>query len=133
MSYSQQILTKSSKMFRGFKLLKRYYRLANVKTSLLIVQFLILLIPSLLSTLSPILLANIISSITIYDFSKAIYFLSIDFFIIVISTFLYFLYYILSKKINKLLFINFHEYLYDNIKHNKNISSINLNFFIINS
>lgn len=113
-------------MFRGFRLLKRYYNLANIKTSLLIVQFLFLLTPALLSILSPILLAEIISALTVYDFSKAIFFISFDFSIVIISSTLYFLYHIISRKINKALFYNFNDYLYENIKKNKNIKTINM-------
>lgn len=113
-------------MFRGFKLIKRYYDLAGVKTSLLLFQFIFLLIPALLSILTPVLLSNVISSLTVYDFSKASYFVILDFIIIIISSIIYFLYHIISRKINKTLYINFNDYLYENIKRNKNIKIINL-------
>ena len=113
-------------MFRGFNLIKRYYSLAGVKSSILSLQFIFLLIPALLSILSPILLSNIISSLTVFDFSRAIYFLSLDFLIIISSAIIYFLYHIVSRKINKKLFYNFNDYIYENIKKNKNIRNITL-------
>ncbi len=113
-------------MFKGFKLLKRYYKLANLRNLTLCLQFILLLIPSLLSTISPVLTANIISALTVYDFSKAIYILSLDFLIVISSALFYFLYHIISRKINKTLFDNYHNYIYENVKKNKNINEINL-------
>jgi len=113
-------------MFRGIKLLKRYYSLAGIAPSLLIFQFILILIPALLSLLSPAFLANIISSLTVYDFSKAIYILSLDFIVIIISALLYLFYHLITRKINRTLYIKFNDYLYENIKKNKKIKNINL-------
>ncbi len=113
-------------MFRSLKLLKRYYNLANLKKSYLFFEFVLLLIPALLSIISPLIAANIISSLTVFDFSKAVYLLWVDFIIIVSSAIFYFAYHLLSRKINKILYNSFNEFLYDNIKKNKNIKTINL-------
>lgn len=83
-----------------------------------------LLIPSLLSIVSPILLANVISSLTVYNFSRAIVELSLDFGIIVLTAFLYFFYHLISKKTTKIIVNNLQEYVYLNIKQNKNIIKI---------
>lgn len=113
-------------MFKGIKILKRYYKIANIKKSYLYIQFILLLLPALLSTLNPIITAKIISALTVYDFSKAIFLLSLDFIIIFCSSIFYFLYHLISRKINKILFQNFHTYIYDNIKKNDNISTLDL-------
>ncbi len=113
-------------MFKTIRLIKRYYGLANIKKSLLFFQFVLLLFPALMSIITPLLAANVITALTVFDFSKAISILTLDFIIIAGSAIFYFLYHILSRKINRILYTNFHEYLYSNIKKNKNIKSINL-------
>lgn len=113
-------------MLKSINILKRYYKLASVKKSYLYLQFFLLLLPALLSTLNPILTAKIISALTVYDFSKAIYILSLDFIIVFSTSIFYFLYHLISRKINTILFKNFHTYIYENIKKNDNISSLDL-------
>lgn len=89
-------------------------------------EFLFLLIPSILSIISPVLTANIISSITVYDFSKAINFLSWDFAIILVSAISYFAYHLVSTKVNRTIVTNLQNYVYQNVKENKNINKISL-------
>ena len=113
-------------MFKGFKILKSYYKLARINPYLLVLEFLTLLIPSIFSIISTVLAANLITAITVYDFSHAVYLLSVDFALIVVSAISYFCYYLLSNKINKTIVFNFQNYLYGNVKANKNINSINM-------
>lgn len=113
-------------MFKGYKLLKKYYSLSGLKIGIIIFQFILLLIPSILSIFTPFLTANIISSLTVFDFSKAVYIIIINFIIVVLSSFFYFLYHLISRTINKTLYQNFNNFLYENIKKNKNINVINL-------
>lgn len=113
-------------MFQGLKILKKYYNLAKVKAYLLILEFLFLLIPSILSILSTVLNAKLITAITVYDFSKATFLLTLDFVFIVVSALSYFFYYLLARKINKTIVFNFQNHLYTNIKANKNSPSISL-------
>ena len=82
--------------------------------------------PSVLSIISPILTANIISSITVYDFSKAVMYLTYDFFIIIVSAISYFAYHFISTKVNKSLVLNLQNYVYQNAKENQNINKISL-------
>ena len=112
-------------MLKGFKVLKNYYKLSNIKPYLLFLEFVFLLIPSIISIISTILAADIISALTVYDFSNAIKKLIIDFVLIVISAISYFCYYLLSNKINKTIVFNFQNYIYGNIKQNKKVDSIN--------
>lgn len=111
-------------MFKNFKILKRYYKQINVKPILLIFEFLFLLIPSVLSILMPIVSANIISCITVFNYNKAIFWLCIEFAFIVISAISYFSYHLISKKVNKTISLNIHTFVYDNIKRNKNITKV---------
>ena len=112
-------------MFKNCKILKKYYKLAKIKWQLILLEFVILLIPSLLSILSPILTANVISSITVYDFKNAIYMLSLDFGIIVLTALLYFVYHFFRTKINKQILFNISETVYDYVRENKNLNKIN--------
>ena len=99
-------------MFKGFKVLKTYYGLAKINPYLLLGEFLTLLLPSILSIISTVLTANLITAITVYDFNKAIFLLSLDFGFILISAISYLIYHFLSAKINKTIVINYQNYLY---------------------
>ncbi len=116
-------------MFKGFKVLKTYYGLAKINPYLLLGEFLTLLLPSILSIISTVLTANLITAITVYDFNKAIFLLSLDFGFILISAISYLIYHFLSAKINKTIVINYQNYLYLNVKQNPNIKSISLSVF----
>jgi len=72
-------------VLKSIKILKSYYKLANVKFYLILLEFIFLLIPSILSVISPVLTANVISEITVYNFTKAIYNLTLNFIFILIS------------------------------------------------
>lgn len=72
----------------------------------------------------PVVSAEIITSITVYDYDGAISKLSLNFIFIIISTISYFAYYLVSKKVNKTISIFAHKYIYDNIKENKNITTV---------
>ena len=111
-------------MFKSFKILKKYYSQIKVKPALIVFEFVFLLIPSCLSILMPVVSANLITSLTVYDFDKAIYYLTVNFVFILISAASYFSYYLFSKKINKTISYNIHSYVYDNIKSNKSITKI---------
>lgn len=112
-------------MFKNIKTIKNYYKLSNIKLGLVFFQFLFLLMPSIFSVVSPILSANVITEITVYNFSRAIYFLSIDFVLIVCSAISYFIYYLISKKVNKIIFNNLNLFVYDKIRANPNIQKLN--------
>ena len=118
-------------MFKSIKTLKDYYKIANVKFYLILLEFIALLIPSVLSVASPILSANVISAITVYDYDSAIFQLTLDFLIILISAVSYFIYHLISTKVNKIFVLNFQNYVYNNVKENKNINKISLS--IINN
>ena len=107
-------------MFKNYKILKNYYKLAKIKWQQILLEFTILLIPSLLSIISPILTANVISSITIYDFKKAVYLLCLDFGIIILTSVLYFIYHFFRTRINKQILFNISEVVYDYVRENKN-------------
>ena len=113
-------------MFGGYKLLKSYYSLAKVKPVLLFFEFVSLLIPSILSVVSTILAANIITAITVYNFDGAVKLLIVDFAFIIVSAISYFVYHLLSNKTNKTIIMNLQNYVYANVKSNKNIKSINM-------
>lgn len=89
-------------------------------------MFVSLIIPAVLSVLSPILVANTITSITVYDFNKAINQTIIGFAIIVVSSISYFIYHLISTKVNKTIITNFNTYIYYNVKNNEKIKQINL-------
>ena len=113
-------------MFRNFKTIKSFYRLSKVKPILIFFMFVSLIIPAVLSVLSPILVANTITSITVYDFNKAINQTIIGFAIIVVSSISYFIYHLISTKVNKTIITNFNTYIYYNVKNNEKIKQINL-------
>ena len=111
---------------KGFQTIKAYYKRARIKPVFLFFEFLFLLIPSALSILSPVLTANIISSITVYDFEAGKKFLMYDFAIIIASAVSYFGYHLISTKVNKTIVINLQNYVYSNVKQNKKINKISL-------
>lgn len=113
-------------MFKSFKIIKNYYRLTGIKLGSVFLEFIFLLVPSVLSIISTVLAANIISSITVYDFSLAIYYLSLDFAFIIISAISYLLYHLVSRKVCKIIAININEYIYNNLKQNTSINKVNL-------
>lgn len=119
MNYSENFV------FKSIKTIKSYYKLAQIKFGLILCQFIFLLIPSIISVISPVLAANIISEITVYNFSRAIYFLSIDFILIVCSAFSYFLYYLVSRKVNRTIFHNLNQFVYKKIRENPNLPKVN--------
>ena len=113
-------------MFRNFKTIRSFYRLSKVKPVLIFFMFVSLIIPAILSVLSPILVANTITSITVYDFNKAINQTIIGFLIILISSISYFIYHLISTKVNKTIITNFNTFIYYNVKNNEKVNSINL-------
>jgi len=113
-------------VLKSIKILKSYYKLANVKFYLILLEFIFLLIPSILSVISPVLTANVISEITVYNFTRAIYNLTLNFIFILISAVSYLCYHAVSTKVNKIIIINFNDYVYENIKANKNLSKVKL-------
>lgn len=113
-------------MLRSIKVLKSYYKLAAVKPIFVVLEFFFLLVPAILSIYSAVLAANVITSLTVYDFKNAIIELSFNFAIIVVSAISYFIYYLISKKVNKTIAKNLNEFIYQNIKQNQNVSKISL-------
>ena len=111
---------------KSIKVLKRYYSLINVKKVILIFEFIALLVPSILSVLTPIFTANVISSLTVYDFSAATYYLLLNLIIIIISTISYFIYHILNSKARSTISLNLNHYVYENVKANSKIESLSL-------
>ena len=80
----------------------------------------------MLSIVSPILTADIISAITVFDFERAKTNLLYDFLIIIISAVSYFSYYLVSTKTNRFLITNLQKYVYSSVEKNKNINKISL-------
>ncbi len=113
-------------MFRNFKTIRAFYRLSKIKPTLIILMFLTLIVPALLSVWSPILISNTITAITVYDFNRAITQLILEFSIVVISALFYFLFHIISRKVNKTIITNLNTYIYYNVKNNTEIKNINL-------
>ncbi len=111
-------------MPKSFKIIKQYYKLANVKGYLLFFEFIMFLIPSILSLISPVLAANAITALTVYDFSRAILVLSIDFGIVLLTSFFYFIYHLISNKTTKIIVHNLQEYIYTNVRQNENLKKI---------
>ena len=89
-------------------------------------MFLTLIIPAILSVLSPILIANTITAITVYDFNRAINQTILEFAIIAISSLSYFVYHLISRKVNRIIITNFQTYIYHNVKNNKDLDGINI-------
>ncbi len=113
-------------IIKGISIIKKYYSLSGIKPAFLFFEFLFLLVPSVLSIISPILSANVISSITVFDFDAAKKYLIYDFSIILISAASYFCYHFVSTKVNKSLILNLQNYVYTNVKANKNIDKITM-------
>jgi len=113
-------------LIRNFKTIRSFYRLSKVKPILIFFMFITLIIPAILSVMSPILVANTITSITVYDFSKAINQTIIGFAIVIISSISYFIYHLISTKVNKTIITNFNTFIYYNVKNNEKIKQINL-------
>ena len=113
-------------MIRNFKTIRSFYRLSKVKPILIFFMFVTLIIPAILSVMTPILVANTITSITVYDFSKAINQTIIGFAIVIVSSISYFIYHLISTKVNKTIITNFNTFIYYNVKNNEKIKQINL-------
>lgn len=113
-------------MFKNFKTIRIFYKLSKVKPFLIFLQFLTLIIPAILSVLTPILASNTITAITVYDFNRAINQTILAFGIIVVSSFSYFFYHLISRKVNRIIITNYHNYIYHNVKNNTDINSINI-------
>lgn len=89
-------------------------------------MFLTLIIPAILSIWTPILVSNTITAITVYDFNRAINQTVLNFAIILVSAILYFLYHLVSTKVNRTITKNFQNYIYQNVKNNDKVSSVNI-------
>lgn len=113
-------------MLKNIKIVRSYYKLAGVRGHLVFFEFALLLLPSILSILSTILAANIISAITVYDFSLAIEFLCLDFAFILVSAASYFGYFLLNKKVSKTILFNINNFIYSNLKQNKSVNKISM-------
>ncbi len=113
-------------MIRSIKVLKSYYKLTGVKPIFVVLEFIFLLVPAMLSIYSAVLAANVITSLTVYDYNGAIFELSLNFGIIVISAISYFIYYLISKKVNRTIAKNLNEFVYQNVRLNQNVSRISL-------
>ena len=83
-------------MPKTFKILKRYYSQIQVKKGLIFLQFVSLLIPAILSILTPVFSAKLITALTVFDYAGAKHFLWINFIIILASTAIYLAYNIVS-------------------------------------
>ena len=113
-------------LFRNFKTIRTFYRLSKTKPALILCMFLSFIIPAILSIWTPILLANTITAITVYDFSRAINQTIIEFGIVLVSAFSYFIYHLISTKVNSTIITNFHNYIYYNVKNNSEIKDISI-------
>lgn len=89
-------------------------------------MFLTLIIPALLSIWTPILVSNTITAITVYDFNRAINQTVLNFAIILVSAILYFLYHLVSTKVNRIITQNFQNYIYQNVKNNDKVTNVNI-------
>ena len=114
---------------KSFKVLKKYYSLVKIKPLFLVLEFLFLVIPAALSIVTPVISAQIITALTVYDFQKAISKLATNFAIIIVSAISYFLYHVVSSKVNRIIIMNINNYVYKNVKDNKNISSVSASIF----
>lgn len=113
-------------MFRNFKTIRTFYKLSKVKPVLIFLLFLTLIIPAILSVWTPIILANTVTAITVYDFNRAFQQTTVGFIIVLVSAISYFFYHLISTKVNRTIITNFHTYIYYNVKNNEKIKSINL-------
>lgn len=113
-------------MFKNLKTIRTFYRLSKVKPFLIFLLFLTLLVPAVLSVWTPVLVSRTITAITVYDFNQAIHQTVLGFGIVIVSAVSYFLYHLVSKKVNKEIILNYQTYVYYNVKNNKQIKKINL-------
>lgn len=113
-------------LFKNFKTIRNFYKLSKVKPHLIVLLFLTLIIPALLSVWTPILVSNTITAITVYDFNKAINQTILNFAIIIISAISYYIYHLISTKVNRIIIQNFHSYVYQNVKNNDKVKNINI-------
>jgi len=113
-------------LFRNFKTIRTFYKVSKVKPVLIFFLFLTLIIPAVLSVWTPILLANTVTAITVFNFKRAINQTIIGFVIVLVSAVSYFIYHLISTKVNKTIITNFHTYIYYNVKNNEKIKNINL-------
>lgn len=113
-------------MKETFKNIKAYYALSGVKWQFVLLEFVVLLLPSLLSILSPILTASVISSITVFDFHRARVLLGLDFGIILLTAALYFVYHIFSSRLQKEILLSASELVYEKVRANPAIDHITL-------
>ena len=111
-------------MLKSFKTIKNFYKISGLKKHLVISEFVLFFIPSVLSIVSPVLSASVISSLTVYDYSRAILMLSLDFSIIIVTSLLYFIYHLVSNKASQMIVENLQSYLFTNVKENENINKI---------
>ncbi len=114
-------------MLKSIKIVFSLQKIAKVKWSFLLLEFITLLIPSIFSIISPILTANVISDLTVYNYNKAIYDLSLDFGLILISAISYLFYHLVCSKNNRTLVFNLQNYVYENIGLNPNIKKLSVN------
>lgn len=114
---------------KSVSILKRYYKLVDVKPLLLILELLALFVPSAISIILPVFSAKLITSLTVYDYSKAMFYVILDFALLVVSTISYFLYHIISTRVNRTILTNLNHYVYGNLRANENIKSVNGNIF----
>lgn len=112
-------------MFKNIRTIRAFYRLSKVKPFLIFLMFLNLIIPAVLSVFTPVIVSNTITSITVYDFKRAINQTILGFIIIIVSAFSYFFYHLVSTKVNRTIITNFQAFIYQNVKNNKEVKNIN--------
>ena len=118
--------SKKMKMFSNLKAVKKYYKLAGLRAPIVVAQFLLLLVPALLSIYTPVLTAHVISALTVFDFEQATRKLWLNLAIIFACAVLYFVFWIFNNQSNKTISLNFNKFLYENVQKNEEISSIGL-------
>lgn len=111
-------------MLKSFGRIKKYYKLTKLNPRLVVLEFITFLLPSLFSVVSPILSAGVISSLTVFDFSKAALLLFLDFLIILLTSIFYFVYHLISNKTTKIIVRNLQEFVYTSVKENANLTHI---------
>lgn len=111
-------------MKESLKIIRDYYKLSKVKWQLVLLEFIVLIIPSMLSILSPVLTASVISSITVFDFKNAKIMLALDFGIILLTAGLYFVYHIFSSKLQREILISASSEVYNKVRANKKIDHV---------
>lgn len=121
-----KIIEKGATLFKNIKTIKEFYGHAKIKKSHIVCMFIFLIIPALLSIVSPILISNLITAITVYDYSRAITQSILEFLILIISTISYYFYYLINRKTTEEIIFNYHTFIYENVRQNKNINNISL-------